>query len=163
MELRIERQDEGTERWVEIDLWGKALGNKQAALDLEIGEWLLAARDAQVHRYMGCASFIEYARRRLGLDPHSIHERVRVADALLGLPLTRQALARGERSWTAVRELTRVATPETEAAWLSDTEGRTAKDVQDLVAGRRPGQTARDPADPRLVRHVLRLEVSSEA
>jgi hypothetical protein len=162
MELRIEQQAKGTERWVEIDLWGKALAGKQAALDVDVGEWLLAARDAEVHRYLGCASFVEYAQRRLGLDPHSINERLRVADALQGLPLTRAALARGERSWTAVRELTRVATADTEGEWLEAAAGKSARDVQQLAAGRCPGQGPNDRADPRRIRHALRFELPAE-
>lgn len=163
MELRIEQQANGTERWVEIDLWGKRLAGKLAGLDVEIGDWLLAARDEDVHRRLGYGSFVEYVQRRLGFERHTIGERVRVAEALRRLPLTRAALARGERPWAAVRELSRVAVAETEAKWLDDTAGQRASDVQRLVAGRRPGQTPEDPADPRLVRHVLRLEVSAEA
>jgi len=172
MECRIEADDVRAEPWVEIDAWGKRLAGKQAALDVEIGEWLLAAREADVHQRLGYASFLEYTssggvmhpvQRRLGLEGHAVAERLRVAQALRELPATRRALANGDRPWASVRELTRVAVPESEDEWLQATAAMTSRDVQRLVAGRQPGQLPSDPADPRLVRHVLRLEVSSEA
>ena len=92
MEQRIERQDE---RWVEVDAWGGRLAGKKGALDLEIGEWLLAVRDEEVHRRLGFGSVAEYAARRLGLEPHTIAERIRVADALGQLPQIRRGLGSG--------------------------------------------------------------------
>lgn len=151
-----------TERWVEIDSWGLALAAKQGALDLEIGEWLLAARDAEVHRHLGYGSLAEYAERRLGLAPHATAERIRVADALATLAGTREALRGGSLSWSVARELTRVAVPETEGEWLEAAAGKTAHDVERLVSGRRPGQRPSDPADPRLRRFVLRFDVGGE-
>jgi hypothetical protein len=53
-----------------------------------------------------------------GYQPRSILEKLRVSDALEGLPAIERALSSGEISWSAVRELTRVAAPETEHEWL---------------------------------------------
>ena len=50
----------------------------------------------------------------LALTPRSAREHVRVARALPGLPLVRDAFAHGELSYTKVRALTRVATAENE-------------------------------------------------
>jgi RuvA, C-terminal domain len=61
-----------------------------------------------------------------------------------------------------VRELTRVATPDTEAEWLEASEGKTANDVQRLAAGRVFGQTPKDPADPRRIRHGMRFDMPAE-
>src|SRR2546426_3876915 len=58
-----------------------------------------------------CAAWLSW---RVGLDLGAARERVRVARALGTLPRLAQALARGELSYTKVRALTRVATPETE-------------------------------------------------
>src|SRR3970282_574996 len=46
---------------------------------------------------------------------------------------------------------------------LSTAAGRTAQEVQSLVAGQRPGARPGDPADPSLERRVIRLELSPEA
>jgi hypothetical protein len=61
-----------------------------------------------------------------------------------------------------VRELTRVAVPETEREWMSAAAGKTARDVEQLVAGRRPGQTPSEPSDPRLRQYALHFEVGAE-
>ena len=54
-------------------------------------------------------------------------------------------------SWSIVRELTRVATPDNERAWLDVARGRTVRQIEELVAGRdalggsaRPRYGARD-------------------
>jgi hypothetical protein len=61
-----------------------------------------------------------------------------------------------------VRELTRVAVPSTEGAWLDAARGRTVREIEALVSGSRPGSRPGDPPDASVKRHVLRLEVSGE-
>jgi len=149
-------------RWIQIDAWGRALAGRQGELDVEVGEWLLAAREAEAHRHLGFGSLAECVERRLGLAPHAMTERLRVAEALVGLTATREALRGGTLSWSAARELTRVAVPETEREWLDAAAGRRAQEVEALVSGRRPGQRPSDPADPRLRRYALRFDVDAE-
>jgi len=68
---------------------------------------------------------------------------VRVARALGTLPLLSEALARGELSYSKVRELTRVATPETEERLLAVGRAGTAEHVERVVRGwRRMDQKA---------------------
>jgi hypothetical protein len=55
-----------------------------------------------------------------------------------------------------------VATPETEEIWLTHARGRTAREVEKLVSGRRPGSLPDSPGEPTQQRHVLRFEVSGE-
>src|SRR5689334_25284159 len=90
-----------------------SLGTKRAALDHEEGRVLLRARRARVHEHFGYGTFAEYVGRWLGHGFHSVEERLRVAEALESLPQMDDALASGRLSWSAVRELTRVATAET--------------------------------------------------
>lgn len=97
----------------------------------------------------------------LGYTPHTAAERLRVADALETLPELRAALADGRLGFCAVRELTRVATRDTEAAWLARAEGLPLRDLEPLVVGRRPGDLPGDPPDPGAVRHSVRFGVSS--
>lgn len=161
--MKIEDPTETEQRWKEIDAWGHRLAGKKGEMDVEIGEWLMAARKEEVHRRFAYGSLHEYAERRIGLEPHSIGERLRVAEALVGLPLLREALRQGKHCWSAIRELTRVVVPETEETWLEATDGMRAQDVGRMVSGRRPGQLPDDPADPAQRPHVLRFEVSAES
>src|SRR6185295_19035907 len=58
-----------------------------------------------------CAHWLTW---RIGLDPGTAREKVRVARALGGLPRIDQAFAGGRLSYAQVRAITRVATPENE-------------------------------------------------
>src|SRR5438477_3315556 len=69
------------------------------------------ARDGWNNGFSSCAAWLTW---RVGLAPGAAREHVRVARALGALPLLAQALARAELSYSKVRALTRVATPETE-------------------------------------------------
>jgi len=73
------------------------------------------ARGGWGNGFASCAAWLTW---RIGLDPGAARERVRVARALGSLPRLAQALARGALSYSKVRALTRVATPETEERLL---------------------------------------------
>jgi hypothetical protein len=61
-----------------------------------------------------------------------------------------------------VRELTRVALPETEAAWVDWAMGKTVAQVEKQVSGRQPGDRPSDPQDPARIKHRLSFEVRAE-
>ncbi len=63
-------------------------------------------------RGTGWDSTAEFLAWRCGLTPRSAREHVRVARALGGLPLIREAFATGELSYSKVRALTRVRRPQ---------------------------------------------------
>jgi hypothetical protein len=139
-----------------------SLGRKRAALDHEEGRVLLRARRARVHEHFGYGTFAEYVGRWLGHGFHSVEEKLRVAEALERLPELDAALAMGRVSWSAVRELTRVATAETESEWLRAAAGQTVRQLERAVSGRDRGDWPTDAPKPELKRHVLRFEVSGE-
>jgi hypothetical protein len=138
------------------------LARTRAGLDLEEGRWLLATQRARAHERLGYGSFLEYVERLFGYAPRLTQDKLRVAKALETLPQLARALSDGSASWSCARELTRVATPDTEHAWLERARGRTVREVEKLVAGRRSGSLPNDSAEPGLQRHVLRFEVSGE-
>ena len=138
------------------------LARERAELDFQEGPWLLAARRANAHRELGYGSFSEYIERLFGYAPRLTHDKLRVAEALESLPELARELSQGGLSFSQVRELTRVATPETEQIWLERAKGCTVRQVERLVSGRRPGSLPDAPAEPELSRHVLRFEVSGQ-
>jgi hypothetical protein len=139
------------------------LAEKRASLDFEEGRWLLRAFRSAVHVRLGYGSFNEYTERLFGYGPRLTQEKLRVAEALEELPKTARELQSGHASFSAVRELTRVATPSTEKEWLEAAQGRTVREVEQLVSGHRPGSRPEDAPDVSAKRHVLRLELSGEA
>src|SRR5262245_28375693 len=100
------------------------LARKRAGLDYEEGCWLLRAFRAGAHAELGYGCFNEYAERLFGYGPRLTQEKLRVAEALEGLPETARALESGRISFSAARELTRVALPSTEGEWLDAARGR---------------------------------------
>jgi len=86
----------------------------------------------------------------------------RVPRSLARLPEITSALARGELSYSAVRELTRVATAETETEWLAATQGLVVNQIERLVAGHEPGDRPDDPTHPDLRPRVVRVELPPE-
>jgi hypothetical protein len=146
----------------EVDAALSSLAARGRAHELELAGWLLRADALALHRRFGFASLAEYADRRLGLGPRELREKLRVARALSTLPRTTEALRRGEQSWSAVRELTRVATPETETAWLEAARGATVRRLERKVARHRLGDS---PDTARSAAHLARrlvFEVAPE-
>ena len=138
------------------------LARERAELDFQEGSWLLVARRTSAHRELGYGSFTEYVERLFGYAPRVTHEKLRVAEALESLPELSRELREGGLSFSQVRELTRVVTPETERIWLDRAKGRTVRQVERLVSGRRPGSLPNAPSEPELERHVLRFDVSGQ-
>ena len=92
------------------------------------------AREGWANGFRSCAAWLSW---RVGLDGGAAREKVRVARALGTLPRLAGALAGGELSYSKVRALTRVATPETEERLLAVGRAGTAEHVERIVRGRR--------------------------
>jgi hypothetical protein len=90
------------------------------------------AREGWGNGFRSCADWLSW---RVGLDKGAARERVRVARALGALPRLARAFAGGEISYSKVRALTRVATPETEEQLLGVARAGTAVHVERIVRG----------------------------
>ena len=156
------RTDNGSDDWIRAKKALSRLAGERAAADAEQGRWLLCALRSAAHVHLGFGSFGEYIERLFGYKPRSTQEKLRVAEALEALPAMALALESGALSWSAVRELTRVAVAETERAWLEVAAGKTVRQLELLIEGKRPGD---EPGDSRPLserRHVLCFEVEPE-
>ena len=121
----------------ELERLGDQIAELSAHLDAATARLLDLIRDFDArggwnNGFRSCAEWLTW---RIGLDPGAARERVRVARALGTLPRLAQALARGEVSYSKVRALTRVATPETEERLLAIGRAGTAKHVELIVRG----------------------------
>jgi len=155
-------EPEAASDWTRVHERLVSLGKARAAHEREVCRWLLAARRLGVHARVGYASFAELTERVLGLKARQTEERLRVGRVLGDLRLLDGAFATGELSWSAVRELTRVATRESEQAWIDWTKGRRVRQIEVAVAARKPGDGPRDPSDPSRIKHRLVFEVRGE-
>jgi hypothetical protein len=104
------------------------------------------------HGFPSCAAWLTW---RVGLAPGAAREHVRVARALATLPRLAEALGRGELSYSKIRELTRVATPESEERLLAVGRAGTAEHVQRIVRGWRR-MDAKAEARQTALQHALR-------
>src|SRR5882724_6659307 len=112
-------------RTAELDRLGDEIAELSAHLDAATARLLALIRefDARGGWNTGFRSCAEWLGWRVGLNRGAARERVRVA------------LARGELSYSKVRAITRVATPETEARLLAVGRAGTAEHVERIVQG----------------------------
>jgi hypothetical protein len=160
----FEMSGQRTNDWRRIDTALRSVAKRRGALDAEEARWLVAARTAELHRHFGYATLLEYMERVMGYGAGAATERLRVAEALVELPAMARELGDGKLTYSAVRELSRVVVPETEAVWLAAARGRTVRDVEHMVSGRKAGDlpdAPRTPADT-LQRRPLRFDVKPE-
>ena len=124
-------------RIIELDRLGDEIAELAVHLEAATARLLdlireFDARGGWNNGFRSCAAWLSW---RVGFAPGAAREHVRVARALGALPLLSQALARGELSYAKVRELTRVATPETEERLLAVGRAGTAEHVERIVRG----------------------------
>ncbi len=137
-----------------------ALGDRIAELSARIhaATWELLElirRFDERNGWAGCVSCAEWLGWRTGLAPGAAREHVRVARALAELPRLSDAMRRGKVSYSKVRAITRVATPETEDDLLNVALSGTAAHVEKIVrAWRRVDRLAEQTEDRR--RHETR-------
>ncbi len=155
-------EPETTSEWLHAHERLVALGKERAGHERQVCRWLLCAKRLGVFARCGYASLREYAERRLGLSARQTEERLRVGRALARLPELDRALAAGELTWSAVREMTRIATSETERDWVDWAQGKRAQEVERGVAALQPGDAPTATADPAHIKHRLRFEVRAE-
>src|SRR5438132_3692476 len=121
----------------ELDRLGDEIAELSAHIEAATAQLLDLIREFDIrggwnNGFRSCAAWLSW---RVGFAPGSAREHVRVARALGALPLLSHALASGELSYAKVRELTRVATPETEERLLAVGRAGTAEHVERIVRG----------------------------
>lgn len=118
----------------------------------------------------GAKSCAQWLSRTIGLGASAARERVRIAHALASLPSIDDALAAGEISFSKVRAMTRVATPETEVMLLSVAKRATGAQLERFCrALRKSGSSTRAWQD-RFVRRrsvadsgMVRIEIQLDS
>lgn len=137
----------------EIDRQLRRLAKQRAGLDAEEARWLRRAEQLNSWRVLGYVHALEYLEEVFGYAPRTAQEKLRVAKELGELSGLEAELETGILPYSIVRELTRVATPETEASWIEKARGRNYRQVEQLLAGRKKGDKPSDMPDPALIEH----------
>ncbi len=150
------------EDWKALHARLRSIAKRRVVLEAEEASCLIEAEESELHRRLGYASMLEYLERELYWGPHAAKERLRVARDLLELPLIADLFRDGELCFSAVRELTRVATPATEEAFVRKAQGKTARQVEQMVAGLKYGDEPDARPDPALIKKRVVICVSVE-
>jgi len=82
---------------------------------------------------LGLHSCAHWLNLKCGIGLNAAREKIRVANALAGLPLISKAFSEGRVSYSKVRAMTRVATPENEEYLMMIAKHGTAYHVETLV------------------------------
>ena len=136
---------------------GDAIAELAARIQAATYELLVMVREFDEREgwgsgFQSCAHWLNW---RTGLAMGAAREKVRVARALADLPRLSAAMHRGALSYSKVRALTRVATPETEVRLLDFARCATAAHVERLVRAWRRVDRVDAAADERR-RHASR-------
>jgi 5-methylcytosine-specific restriction endonuclease McrA len=161
-ESRYRSQATSDDDWAVVHERVVALGRRRAQHEHATCKALLEVERLDIASKCGFASLYEYADRHLGLTRRQTQERLRVGRALRDLPALDQALAEGRLVWSKVRELTRIATPDTSQDWIDHAADRTCRQVADDVAVRSQGDRPTDAGDPSQRTSRLSFDVTPE-
>ena len=150
------RRQKADVRRAEVARLGDRIAELSARIQAATWELLVLIRQFdESSGWAGCASCAEWLGWRTGLAPGAAREHVRVARVLADLPKLSDAMRRGAVSYSKVRAVTRVATPETEDDLLNVALSGTAAHVEQIVRGwRRVDRLAEQAEDRR--RHETR-------
>ena len=145
----------------EVDRELRRIAKQRTGLDAEEARWLREAERHLIWRNLGFSTALEYLEDVFGYAPRTALERLRVAKELGDLPQLEAELASGALPYSAARELSRVMTGDTQAEWLARARGKNLRDIEDMVAGRKKGDSPDDLPDPALVVHEVRLKLTA--
>ena len=73
----------------------------------------------KLYQDLGYSSMLNYAKEALGMSRTTAFYYISITKKLEALPKTKTAVEKGEIEWTKVREVTKVATADTEGQWLA--------------------------------------------
>jgi hypothetical protein len=124
---------------------------------LLLGRCLLAIERSQSYLEFGCSSAVHYAVSQLGLSAQNARATLRVTRQLEDLPLLTLAAEEGWLPWSKLREVVRIATPETESHWLEMCKKLNYHQLETLVS-RSASPNSQEP-----ISSQLRLQLAPEA
>ena len=149
----------------DLDLLGDRIAELSARIQAATYELLCYLREFdRQHGWEGFRSCAHWLNWRTGLDLGAAREKLRVAAALAELNHLSAAMAGGRLSYSVVRALTRVATPDNEARLVAVACCATGAQVERLVrAWRQADREAQPDAEQvRLARRALSTRVDDD-
>src|SRR5688572_20539137 len=110
--------------------------------------YLVDFDNREEYKLYGPGTTTLFAHERLGLSLKEAQTLLRVGRKLEILVELDEAFARGEIGWSKVREICRVATPETERAWLLYAKSHNMREIEHAVARKKEGDSPPKEGEP---------------
>ncbi len=96
--------------------------------------WFADIHRRKLYLELGYTSIYAYAVEAHGFSKTRCAQFVRIAESLEELPVLRRSLAAGGVPWTRAREVVKVATPETDRAWVEEARRSSRRELERKVA-----------------------------
>ena len=103
----------------------------------------------KLYQDLGYSSMLNYATDALEFSQSKAYYYISMSKSLEVLPETKKAITSGDIGWSQVREITKVATPETEKQWLDEARNSTQKEL--AVKTSRARKQATNKSQPELI------------
>ena len=116
--------------------------------------YLVEMAERRLYQLTGHSSTCDFALRVMDLHPRRTRELLAIGRKLQELPAIDAAFCAQKLSWTKLRALVRVATPEHEAAWLERARALSCKQLELEVKLSKAGAAPRKPGERRGLPHV---------
>jgi hypothetical protein len=110
--------------------------------------YLVDFDNREEYKLYGPGTTTLFAHERLGLSLKEAQTLLRIGRKLEILVELDEAFARGEIGWSKVREICRVATPETERAWLLYAKSHNMREIERAVSGKKEGDPPPKEGEP---------------
>jgi hypothetical protein len=127
----------------------KGLLRKSARLEAELLLFLGEVDARRLYLDEACSSMFVYCTRELGLSEACAYHRIGAARAARRFPAILAEVARGALNTSGVTLMGSHLTPENVDEWLGVARGKSKREIEQLIAERRP-----KPAVPSLVRKL---------
>ena len=125
--------------------------------------YLCDVDDRKLYEAFSAPTAAVFADRELGIGEKTARDLIRIERKLKGLRRLARAFDKGKISWSKVREITRVATPEHEKAWIRFAVQHSCAEVERKVAETPEGKPpSRESRGPRPVSMELRQRLPAE-
>ena len=137
---REDRHGIGGRRGRPLELLEREISELAAHIHAATCRWLVLVGEYDRREgwaQWGCKSCAQWLSWRCSLAPSAAREQVRVARRLAELPLITAAFGRGELSYSQVRAMSRVATPDVQESMLELARFSTAAQLERMLRGYR--------------------------
>src|SRR5207253_7254731 len=145
-----------------LDRLLRRLARQEALCRRVLGRLAQHFLSKRAHQRLGFVRLDDFARERLGLSGRELQELARVAQRLEALPALARTFAEGALSWSHLRLLVSVATPDTEAAWLARARDESVRALEAAIAAARGVPPDPDRSEERRVGKECRCRGGAE-